>query len=376
MSKDPRTLTAQGVHSRYAGSVIPPLSNSTTFLRGEHNELLGPVDYRRPEGPLEQDLCALLSKLEGGEDARLFASGLAAAMAVFDTVSPGGTVLAQTQMYYGAKKLLLDLEDKGRLRTAWFDPSAPETLPEIVSASQPEMIWIETPANPSWAIVDIARTAEIARSIGAVLAVDSTSAPPCKTRSLELGADLVMHSATKYLNGHSDVLAGAVITSESNSRWERLCNGHALTGAVPGALETWLLLRGLRTLFVRFDQQSKNAMQIAKTLQLHPKVETVLYPGLDSHRGHSIAEKQMTGGFGGLLSVLVTGGKSEAAKLSSRTKVFQQATSIGGVESLIEHRKPIEGDESPTPDNLVRLSVGIEALEDLVDDLHQALDQI
>jgi cystathionine gamma-synthase len=257
-----------------------------------------------------------------------------------------------------------------------FDPSVDGDLAAKANAHRPEMIWIETPANPSWAIVDMAAAALTARAIGAVLAVDGTCAPPCTTRALDLGADLVMHSATKYLNGHSDVLAGAVVTKAKDARWAQLCEGLSLSGAVPGSLESWLLVRGLRTLFVRFERQSANAMALAQALEGHPRLEAVLYPGLPSHSGHAIAARQMTGGFGGLLSVIVKGGAPAAAKLAASTQVFFQATSIGGVESLIEHRKPIEGPQSPTPDGLVRLSCGIEHADDLIADLNQALEQI
>ena len=376
--KHPATLAAQALHrtDRETGAVIAPLHASTTFLRDDANQLIGAMDYRRPEGPTEQHAAAILGALEGGADARLFGSGLAAAAAVFDTVRPGGVILSQTQMYYGAKKLLQKLDKDQRIRLILFDPSIVGDLAAKAEEHQPELIWIETPANPGWAIVDVAQAAETAARTGAVLAVDGTCAPPCTTRALDLGADLVMHSATKYLNGHSDVLAGAVVTKRADDRWARLCDGLSLTGAMPGSLETWLLIRGLRTLFVRFERQSENAMALAQALQGHPKLEAVLYPGLADHPGHAIAARQMTGGYGGLLSVIVKDGAEAAARLAASTQVFFQATSIGGVESLIEHRKPIEGPDSPTPDGLVRLSCGIEAGDDLISDVMQALERI
>ena len=376
--KHPATLAAQALHrtDETTGAVIAPMHASTTFRRDEANQLVGPMDYRRPEGPTEQHASAILAALEGGADARLFGSGLAAAAAVFDTVRPGATILAQTQMYYGAKKLLQKLEKDQRIRLALFDPSIEGDLAARAREHRPELIWIETPANPGWAIVDVAAAAAIAHETGAVLAVDGTCAPPCTTRALDLGADLVMHSATKYLNGHSDVLAGAVVTKAMDDRWARLCEGLSLTGAVPGSLESWLLIRGMRTLFVRFERQSANALALAQALQGHPKLEAVRYPGLTDHPGHAIAARQMTGGFGGLVSVIVKGGAEAAARLAASTEVFFQATSIGGVESLIEHRKPIEGPDSPTPDGLVRLSCGIEAGDDLIGDMMQALERI
>jgi cystathionine gamma-synthase len=377
-NKHPATLAAQALHrtDRETGAVIAPLHASTTYLRDENNRLVGPMDYRRPEGPTEQHAADILTALEAGADARLFSSGLAAAAAVFDTVKPGATILAQTQMYYGAKKLLQRLDSDRRIELALFDPSVEGDLAAKARDQRPELIWIETPANPGWAIVDVDGAADVARETGAVLAVDGTCAPPCTTRALDLGADLVMHSATKYLNGHSDVLAGAVVTKAADDRWIRLCEGHSLTGAVPGSLESWLLIRGMRTLFVRFERQSANAMALARALKGHTKLEAVLYPGLPGHPGHPVAARQMTGGFGGLLSVIVKGGAPAAAKLAASTQVFLQATSIGGVESLIEHRKPIEGPESPTPDGLVRLSCGIEAEADLIADVMQALERL
>ena len=245
--------------------------------------LIGPMDYRRPEGPTEQHAAAILAALDGGADARLFGSGLAAAAAVFDTVRPGGVILAQTQMYYGAKKLLQKLDRQQRIRLALFEPSIAGDLAAKAEEHAPELIWIETPANPGWAIVDVAAAAQTAAQTGATLAVDGTCAPPCTTRALDLGADLVMHSATKYLNGHSDVLAGAVVTRAGDDRWSRLCEALSLGGAVPGSLESWLLIRGLRTLFVRFERQSANAMALADALTGHPKLDAVLYPGLPDH---------------------------------------------------------------------------------------------
>ena len=378
MAKRPETLAAQALHQtdRETGAVIPPVHPATTFMRDQKNALVGEMDYRRPQGPTEVQAAEVLAALESAADARLFSSGLAAISAVLDTLEVGAHVVAQTEMYYGAKKLLHHLASKGLISLSFFEPHDINGLKKAVQGGRTELVWIETPANPSWAIVDIARAAEIAHEAGAMLGVDSTCAPPCTTRALDLGADLVMHSATKYLNGHSDVLMGAVATKEHNERWERLCTGHSLSGAIPSAFDSWLMMRGLRTLFVRYERQSRNAMQLAQTLSQHKAVSHVLYPGLESHPGHAVAARQMTGGFGGLLSIRLKGGADAARKLCASTRVFLQATSIGGVESLIEHRKPIEGPSSPTPDDLVRLSCGIEAAEDLIDDLVVVLDHL
>jgi len=375
---NPATLAAQLLHitDRETGAVVPPIHPATTFLRGDQNQLVGPTDYRRPEGPNEMQAAKVLTALEGGQDARLFSSGLAAVQSIIDTLTPGAHIVIQSEMYYGAKKLFQHAENKGLVSVSYFDPNTADSLENAVRKGETELVWVETPANPSWAVVDVAAAADIAHAAGACLAVDGTCAPPCTTRAFELGADLIMHSATKYLNGHSDVLMGAVITKKTDERWERLCTGHSLTGAVSSAFDSWLMLRGLRTLFVRFERQSQNAMQIAKALQDHPQVKEVLYPGLETHPGHQIASKQMRNGYGGLLSIRLNGGREAARKLAASTQLFLQATSIGGVESLIEHRKPIEGPTSPTPDDLVRLSCGIEAAEDLIADLIQALDAL
>jgi len=378
MDKRPQTLAAQLLHMTDAetGAVTPPIHPSTTFLRDERNALVGPTDYRRPQGPNEMQAANVLSALEGGADARLFSSGLAALTAILETLKPGAHVVAQSHMYYGAKKLLQHYAKRQRIALSYFDPHAPDSLKTQIRTGETELVWVETPANPEWAIVDVARAVEVAHQAGAVLAVDGTCAPPCTTRALDLGADLVMHSATKYLNGHSDVLMGAVVTKAHTDRWDSLCTAHSLTGAVPSAFDSWLMMRGLRTLFVRFERQSQNARAVAEALLGHPAVDQVLYPGLETHPGHAIAKAQMTGGYGGLLSIRLKGGFEAARTLAAGTQVFLQATSIGGVESLIEHRKPIEGETSPTPDDLVRLSCGIEAADDLIDDLRQALDRL
>lgn len=378
MDKRPETLAAQALHRIDAetGAVIPALHSATTFARGADNQLIGRHDYRRPEGPNERHAAEIVAALEGAADAHLFASGLGAAAAIVETVAPGGHVVAQSRMYHGTKKLLARLGATGRITLTWFDPQDETALSQAIEPGRTELVWIETPANPSWTILDIEACAKAAHAAGAVLAVDGTCAPPCTTRALELGADLVMHSATKYLNGHSDVLAGVVSTRKMDDRWQRLGEVAALHGATPGAFESWLLIRGLRTLFVRFERQSLNGMAVARALREHPAVSHVLYPGLETHPGHAIAARQMTGGYGGLLSIRLRGGAAAAKMLAASTQVFIQATSIGGVESLIEHRQPIEGPDSPTPDDLVRLSCGIEAEADLVRDLISVLDRI
>ena len=368
------TLTVQAMHAIDAltGAVIPPIHPATTYARGSDNQLIGEQDYRRPSGPTEKQAAKVLAMLEGAPEAKLFSSGMAAIAAVIESVPTGGHVIAQTEMYYGAKLLMQRAAAKKRITLNLVPPG---DLHALTAAARPDtnLIWIESPANPSWAIVDIAKTADIAHAVGATLGVDSTCAPPCTTQALTLGADIVMHSGTKYLNGHSDVLAGVLATREVNARWEEIGEIHSKTGAVPGAFETWLLMRGLRTLWVRFERQSASALTLAEALQGEKGLEAVLYPGLPGHPGHGVATLQMSNGFGGMLSVHIAGGYDAAARFAAATRLFTQATSLGGVESLIEHRKPIEGPDSPVADNLVRLSVGLEDPADLLADLRQAL---
>ena len=237
-----------------------------------------------------------------------------------------------------------------------------------------ELVWIETPVNPVWDVIDIKAVADIAHAAGAELAVDSTSASPVVTRPLDHGADIVFHSVTKYLNGHSDVLGGVLVTREDNARWAEARTVRNVTGGILAPFESWLLIRGMRTLFVRVNKAAESSLAIARHLEHHPKVEQVLYPGLQSHPGHEIARRQMDG-FGAMMSVCVKGGMAETGRVIRALKIFLPATSLGGVESLAEHRKVIEGDDSPIPDNLIRLSVGIEATDDLIADLEQALDK-
>ncbi|WP_421791746.1 trans-sulfuration enzyme family protein [Hyphobacterium sp.] len=369
------TLAVQALHKIDAetGAVIPSVHLSSTYARDDQNALIGHTDYRRPDGPTEAHIAAVIAALEGAADTRLFASGMAAIATVLETVPTGGHVVAQTEMYYGAKALLNRLSDKQRISVSFVEPGDLDALRAAIRKGETDLIWIETPANPGWKIVDIAASAVIAHEAGATLAIDSTCAPPCTTRPLELGADIVMHSATKYLNGHSDVLAGVLSTRKKNARWDEIYDAHNKGGAIPGGFESWLLMRGLRTLFLRFERHSANALAVAEAMSNYSAVDQVLYPGLSTHPGHKIAAQQMTGGFGGMLSLRLKGGYDAARKLAATTNVFIQATSLGGVESLIEHRKPIEGPDSPTPDDLVRLSCGIEPAADLIADLEGAL---
>jgi cystathionine gamma-synthase len=276
-------------------------------------------------------------------------------------------------MYWGLRKWLLTFCDNWGLQIDLFDPVDPAGLAQAVKPGLTKLIWIETPCNPTWDVIDIAAASQVASECGAILAVDSTAATPVLTRPIEHGADIVMHSATKYLNGHGDVVAGMVATASKNAFWERICEVRSHGGAIAGSFEAWLLQRGMRTLFLRVRQSSASALSIAQHFSNHPKVISALYPGLPSHPGHTIASRQMNGGFGGMLSLRINGGEAAALAVAKKCRVFIRATSLGGVESLIEHRYSIEGASSPIPKDLLRLSIGIEAVEDLIADLQQAL---
>jgi cystathionine gamma-synthase len=374
----PETLAAQtleGVSAR-DGAVVPDVRPATTYARNAENELIGEAMYARDGSPSVRPAERLLADLEGGQAALLFASGMAGAAAVVQALRPGDHVIAPTVMYWSLRNWLVQFAADWGLALDLVDASDPDAIDAAVRPGETALVWIETPSNPTWDVVDIASAAELAHEAGALLAVDSTVATPVHTRPLELGADLVFHAATKYLNGHSDVVAGAVVTDEPETPiWARIRANRANVGAILGPFEAWLLLRGMRTLYLRVQKQSASALAIAQRFQGHPKVAQVLYPGLEGHPGHGIAALQMEGGFGGMLSLRVDGGREAALRVAGACKRFVRATSLGGVESLIEHRATIEGADSPVPDDLLRLSVGIEHPDDLIADLEQALEQ-
>jgi len=371
----PATLAARalGWIEPATRAVVPPVHTATTFERAADYSLPGGRDYARPRNPAFDQPEALLAALEGGAAAMLFASGMAAATAAFQALAPGDHVVAPRVMYWALRRWLLDFARGWGLEVDLVDMTDLDALAAALRPGRTRLVWIETPANPTWAVTDIAGAAEIAHRAGALLAVDSTAATPVLTRPLEHGADLVMHSATKYLNGHSDVLAGALVAARRDAFWERLAAVRAEGGAVPGSFEAWLLLRGMRTLFLRVRHASASALAIAEHFRGHPALAAVLYPGLPGDPGHDVARRQMAGGFGGMLSIRVAGGAPAALAVAGRVRLWIRATSLGGVESLIEHRASVEGAGSPVPPDLLRLSVGIEEVGDLIADLEQAL---
>ncbi len=374
------TLVAQGMHyiDPTTGGVVPPVQPSTTFARNESYELISPEhSYARDENPVYSSAENMLRMLEEGEDALLFASGMAAASAVFQSLKPGDRVVAPTVMYWGLRHWLVDFAETWGLHLDFYDPDTPGDLEDVVGrGDRTRIVWMETPCNPTWTVVDIAAGARAAHAVGAKLVVDSTVATPVLTRPLMLGADIVMHSGTKYLNGHGDVVAGALVCRTVDALWERVREIRIHAGAVLGSFEAWLLQRGMRTLFLRVNKACESARAIAEHFESHPALERVLYPGLKSHPRHDVACAQMSGGFGGMLSLRVRGGRERALAVASGCEVFIRATSLGGVESLIEHRHSIEGASSPIPEDLLRLSVGVERCEDLIADLEQSLKRL
>ena len=375
----PDTDVAQGLHyiDPQTGSIVPPVQPSTTFARDEHYELVSAAhSYGRDENPSFAMAEDLLTRLEGGAAARLFSSGMAAGAAVVQALKPGDHVVIPKVMYWGLRNWMVRYCERWGIHLDQFDAANPDDLADKVQPGRTALVWIETPCNPTWDIIDIELAAEVTHSAGASLAVDSTVATPVLTRPIEFGADIVMHSATKYLNGHGDVVAGALVTAAPDELWGEICANRAEAGAIPGSFEAWLLQRGMRTLFLRVRHASQSALAIAEHFAGHPRLEKVLYPGLPTHHGHIVATKQMTGGYGGMLSLCIKGDERDALAFAGQCKVFIRATSLGGVESLIEHRYSIEGPSSPIPKNLVRLSVGAEALDDLIDDLEQALESL
>ena len=368
------TLLAQG--GRFidpeTGAIVPPIHPATTYARDHRYELPG-FAYGRNANPTGAQAEKVLARLEGAEEALVFASGMAGIVTFFETVRSGERVVAPRVMYHGAADWLRRLAERRGVEVAFFDAGRPGALEAAVEAGETAVVWIEPSVNPTWDVIDVRAAAAAAHRAGAVLAVDATVTPAVTLRALDLGADVVFHSGTKYLAGHSDVMAGVLAARAADERWEEVKLARTQTGGVLGAFESWLLLRGLRTLHVRYERQAANALAIARRFEHHPGVEAVLYPGLESHPGHTVARRQMTGGFGAMLSLLVQGGAEGAKRAATRTRLFVPATSLGGVESLIEHRASVEGPHSAVPANLLRLSVGIERADELIADLEQAL---
>jgi cystathionine gamma-synthase len=369
----PRTIAAQalGAIEPETKGVALPIHLSTTFIRDPDNQYRTGYIYGRPDNATVRQTEAVIAALEGAADAMLLGSGMSAATTVVLALPAGSHILAPKVMYWSLRNWLVTTAPRFGYRVDIVDM---EDLAAVRAAmrSDTKLVWIETPANPLWGITDISGVSEIAHAGGAILGVDSTVATPLFCRPLSLGADIVMHSATKYLNGHSDVIAGALATARSDDFWTQVKTVRAQHGTILGPFEAWLLMRGLRTLETRVKTATESAGILAQRLANHALVSSVLYPGLPSFPGHDIAKRQMSG-FSGMLSVRVKSGERAAIDAAARVKLWKRATSLGGVESLIEHRASIEGPGSPCPPDLLRLSAGLEDPDDLYDDLDRAL---
>jgi cystathionine gamma-synthase len=371
-----RSLTAQamGAIDPLTRAIVPPIHVATTYIRDEDNAYSSGYAYGRPDNATVRQAEAVVAMLEdAGAGALLFSSGMAAATAVFQALDPGDHVVAPKVMYWALRKWLVTEAVRWGLEVDLVETDDLDALEAAMRPGKTRLVWLETPSNPLWTITDIAAAAGIAHAAGARLAVDSTAASPIHTRPLVLGADIVMHAATKILNGHSDVIAGALAGATTDAFWERIVGVRRSQGAILGPFEAYLALRGMRTLPLRAAAQANSAMTLAERLAGHPHVARVLYPGLPQHPGHDVAARQMEGGFGYMLSIQVTGGEAAAVATAARVCLWKRATSLGGVESLIEHRASVEGPDTPCPPDLLRLSTGIEDVDDLYRDLDAAL---
>ena len=376
MAKPQYNLETLAVHAGLetdpaTGAVTPPIHLSTTFEREKDGSFPHGHIYTRSSNPNRAALEEALARLEGGTSAAAFSSGSAAAGAIFRALRPGDHAIVPDDMYHGISKLLREVFIPWGLAVDFVDLTNLNALRNALR-KETKLVWLETPSNPLLKITDIAAVAEIAHGAGAVVACDNTWTPPPLQSAFDLGADLVMHSTTKYLSGHSDVLGGAVVAKEESDLFDRIRTVQTMEGAVPSPFDCWLTLRGLRTLPYRMRAHCENAQRLAEFLDEHPKVEAVHYPSLEHHLGHEVAKKQMNA-WGGMLSFRIRGGAEEAMNVAANVELFTRATSLGGVESLIEHRASIEGPQSQTPQNLLRVSVGLEHPDDLIGDLSQAL---
>jgi len=353
------------------GAVTPAIHPSTTFEREPDGSYPRGFLYARNANPNRNALEECLAALEGGEAAAAFASASAATSAVFLALQPGDHVVAPTDAYHGTSRLLRETFSRWGLEATFVDMTDVAAVRRAIKPST-RLVWVETPSNPLWKVTDIAAIGEIARSAGARYVCDNTTATPVLQSPFRLGADLIVHATTKFLGGHGDVIGGAVVTKTRDPFFEKVRAIQASGGAVPSPFDCWLVLRGIRTLPSRMRAHSENALRVATFLAGHARVEAVHYPGLPSHPGHDIARRQMAQ-FGGMVSVQVKGDRDRALAVAAKGRVFTRATSFGGTESLVEHRASIEGPGTHTPENLLRLSIGLENADDLIEDLDQAL---
>ncbi|MGE0310122.1 MAG: PLP-dependent aspartate aminotransferase family protein [Lautropia sp.] len=368
------TLAVHAGHGVDAGTgaVTEPIHLSTTFERDADGGYPRGFLYSRNANPNRNGLEAALAALEGGAACAAFASGLAAVSAIFQGLKPGDHVVAPADIYHGTANVLRHLYAKWQVATRFVDMTDLDAVEAAMTPST-RIVWIETPSNPLLRCVDVAAVAGIAHRHAARAIADNTFASPVLQRPLALGCDMVMHATTKYLGGRSDVLGGAVIAREDDAHFADVRAAQLYGGGVPSPFDCWLVMRSLPTLALRMRAHCESAQKIAAFLEAHPRVDVVHYPGLEANPYHQLARRQMSG-FGGMLSFEVSGGKAAAMQVAARLSIFTRATSLGGVESLIEHRASIEGPQSTTPQGLLRASIGLENVDDLIDDLTAALD--
>jgi len=358
------------------GAVTAPIHLSTTYERGADGQYPRGFSYSREDNPNRHALEECLASLEGGKQALAFSSGLAVATAIVQGLEPGDHIVAPDDVYWGLRRVIGEVFGKWGLETSYVDMT---NIDDFHAALRPNtrLVWVETPSNPLMKVTDLTAIAALTRMAGphVVTVCDGTFGTPVLQQPLDCGIDMVCHSTTKYLSGHSDVIGGALITRHENYLFERARNAQRYGGSVPSPFDCWLTLRGIDTLPWRVRAQSANAMAVAQFLEQQPGVEKVHYPGLASHPGHKIAARQMSA-FGGMLSFQVKGTQETAMAVVAAAKLFIRATSLGGAHSLIEHRASIEGPSSRTPQNLIRLSIGLEHSDDLITDLAQALGSV
>mgnify|MGYP000703170633 CR=1 FL=1 len=369
------TRISQALHFVEAdsGAVVPSIQPSATYARDENYEVRKPYWYRRDGNQTTSHAEAIIAELEGAAESLLFSSGMSACTAVIEHLPTGAHVVAPKVMYHGVLQQIQNYEANKRITVSYYTAGNLEEMASAMKPGETQLVWVETPNNPNWEVTDIKAAAEIAHNGGAKLMADCTGTPPCMTRALDFGADISFHSATKYLNGHSDITAGVLSVREVGKFWEDIYWVRKLQGTVLHSFDAWLLVRGMRTLFLRVEKACANAMAIAKHFEGHKDIEAVLYPGLPSNPGHEVAKRQTNGQFGGMMSLIIKGSEQTAIDVTRFCELFYPATSLGGVESLIEHRKTVSGEGFPVHDRLLRLSIGIEDADDLIYDIEQAL---
>jgi len=373
----PATKLAQALRylDEETGAIVPSIQPSATYARDSSYELRKSYMYRRDSNATTEQAEAIIADLEGADSAMLFASGMSACTAVIEHLPAHAHVVVPEVMYHGVLDQFQTFAAKDRLDVSYYAAGDLDDMASKLRPGETLLVWAETPNNPNWDVTDIAAAAEITHAAGAKLFTDCTGTPPCAVRALDLGADISFHSATKYLNGHSDVTAGVLSVKHTGAYWEEIAHIRKLQGTVLHSFDAWLLIRGMRTLMLRYERATENALAVAAHLEAHPGIEAVMYPGLPSHPGHAIAKRQTGGAYGGMLSIIVKGSEQTAIDVTRFCEVFYPATSLGGVESLIEHRKTVSGEGFPVHPRLLRLSVGIEDAGDLIRDLDQALER-